>query len=73
MVTEKCQDISLMSLTERKSKLSLISLVLYSQCLVYQGVCSLEKKPGPCRMTVDNTKYYFDRTARRCLPFQVSL
>ncbi|CAF0721201.1 unnamed protein product, partial [Brachionus calyciflorus] len=32
-------------------------------------ICSLEKKPGPCRMAVKNIKYYYDKDAKQCLPF----
>lgn len=30
----------------------------------------LEKKPGPCRMAVANIRYYYDKEAKKCLPFQ---
>ena len=30
----------------------------------------MEKKPGPCRMTVNNTRFYFDANMKKCLPFQ---
>ena len=30
----------------------------------------LDKKPGPCRMTVNNTRYYYDRNMKKCLPFE---
>jgi hypothetical protein len=31
----------------------------------------LEKKPGPCRMRTNNTRYYYDKTMKKCLPFEV--
>lgn len=29
-----------------------------------------EKKIGPCRMKVNNTRYYFDWNEKKCLPFE---
>jgi hypothetical protein len=33
----------------------------------------LDKKPGPCRMRNNNTRYYYDKTMKKCLPFEVIL
>lgn len=33
------------------------------------GICSLEKKKGPCRMTVPNVRFYFDNQRMKCMPF----
>ncbi len=33
-------------------------------------ICSLKKKPGPCRMTKSNVKFYFDVKAKKCLSFE---
>ena len=29
-----------------------------------------EKKIGPCRMNVNNTRYYFDWNIKKCLSFE---
>ena len=32
-------------------------------------ICSLEKRPGPCRMTVPNIRFFFDKRTMKCAPF----
>ena len=34
------------------------------------GICWLDKKPGPCRMTVPNNRFYYDKHMKKCLPFE---
>ncbi len=33
----------------------------------------LDKKPGPCRMRTNNTRYYYDKSLKKCLSFEVNL
>jgi papilin len=35
-----------------------------------KGICMLDKEPGPCRMTVNATRFYFDYKSKKCLSFQ---
>ena len=76
VINEKCVDEHSMSNAEKKSKFFQIFLFLYFSIYFYclncktKGICMLEKKPGPCRMTINNTKFYYDTKMRKCLPFE---
>lgn len=71
MVAERCLDESLMSISDIKSNLKQLKIpVTMYKIYIILGICMQEKKIGPCRMNINNTRYYYDMKLKKCLEFE---